>query len=718
MANAEQLPSGHQGRPMRSLLLLLMFLMVVHVRATHIIGGEMYYDHLGGNQYRITLDLYRDCGPDNENGTGFDFSAQLGVFNSAGVLLFTQDISDPGETIVPVDLDDPCLAAPPEVCVATTRYEAILNLPPINGGYVIAYQRCCRTPALVNLQGQQGLTSTIQVPSPPNAVNSSPRFNAYPPVALCLGRDMVIDQSATDPDGDELVYSLCAPYQGADAIQPMPQPPTAPPYPFVNYAAGYSATSPINSAPPIAIDAATGTITVHPTLQGAFTVGVCVAEYRNGELLSTVRRDFMFKVVVCDVTIISSIQEQDDICSGLTQTFEHESINGTFWYWDFGDPATLADTSSEASPQWTYTTPGLYTVTLIANPGWPCADTSTSVFSVFPVLDVSFDRPPIRCPGEVAALAAEGVFGADVVFTWDLGPFASPPTAAGSSVNAGFSEPGVHAVTLFAEENGCSDSYTDSVVVFPRPVVDFVNDPNGCVGEELTFASLATAWTPLQYLWSVGDGTTSQDSSFIHAYTAPGLYPVALTVATDSGCIATVTLARPGAAEIFPNPIAAFTALPTEVSLMDPVVEIVDYSASATELEYTVQDLVTSTPDFIYEFTDGGQFLITQTVMSGEGCVDSTSRTVTVSDHLIYVPNAFTPDGDGLNDQWAPSVRGARLYDLVVFDRWGQEVFRSTDPKAAWDGSGYPQGVYNYTIRLAEFGAYRAEYTGHFTLLR
>jgi gliding motility-associated-like protein len=89
-----------------------------------------------------------------------------------------------------------------------------------------------------------------------------------------------------------------------------------------------------------------------------------------------------------------------------------------------------------------------------------------------------------------------------------------------------------------------------------------------------------------------------------------------------------------------------------------------------------------------------------------------------VSDHLIYVPNAFTPDGDGLNDQWAPSVRGARLYDLVVFDRWGQEEFRSTDPKAAWDGSGYPQGVYNYTIRLAEFGAYRAEYTGHFTLLR
>ena len=93
-------------------------------RATHIIGGEMYYDHLGGNQYRVTLDLYRDCGPDNQNGTGFDFEAQLGIFNSAGALLFTQDIADPGETIVPVDLNDPCLVAPPEVCVTTTRYQA------------------------------------------------------------------------------------------------------------------------------------------------------------------------------------------------------------------------------------------------------------------------------------------------------------------------------------------------------------------------------------------------------------------------------------------------------------------------------------------------------------------------------------------------------------------------------------------------------------------
>jgi len=171
--------------------------------------------------------------------------------------------------------------------------------------------------------------------------------------------------------------------------------------------------------------------------------------------------------------------------------------------------------------------------------------------------------------------------------------------------------------------------------------------------------------------------------------------------------------------QVFPNPVAAFTALPVEVSLMDPLVEIEDRSVDATSFTYTIGDLVVyDVPFFEHEFDDGGQFVITQVVTSGEGCTDSTTRVVTVSDHLLYVPNAFTPDGDGLNDTWAPSVRGARLYELVVIDRWGREVFRTTDPKAAWSGAGLPQGVYNYTIRLAEFGTYRKEYNGHVTLLR
>jgi gliding motility-associated-like protein len=85
-------------------------------------------------------------------------------------------------------------------------------------------------------------------------------------------------------------------------------------------------------------------------------------------------------------------------------------------------------------------------------------------------------------------------------------------------------------------------------------------------------------------------------------------------------------------------------------------------------------------------------------VFTEHGCSDSTIRVVTVSDHLVYVPNTFTPDGDGINDTWAPSVRGARLFELRLFDRWGREVFSTTDPRAVWSGDGEEQGVYHYTL--------------------
>jgi hypothetical protein len=82
---------------MRSLFALFLSIISTQVMATHIIGGNMYYDHLGGNQYRVTLVLYRDCGPDNANNTGFDAAAQLAVYNAAGQQVTSTDVAYSGE---------------------------------------------------------------------------------------------------------------------------------------------------------------------------------------------------------------------------------------------------------------------------------------------------------------------------------------------------------------------------------------------------------------------------------------------------------------------------------------------------------------------------------------------------------------------------------------------------------------------------------------------
>jgi gliding motility-associated-like protein len=277
---------------------------------------------------------------------------------------------------------------------------------------------------------------------------------------------------------------------------------------------------------------------------------------------------------------------------------------------------------------------------------------------------------------------------------------------------------GVHPVTVSVSENGCSGTYTDSVVVFPFPVADLASESRACVGATFGFENLSQAWTSYSSLWEFGDGETSTDDHPAHRYAEPGLYTVTLTVATDSGCIATDSVVRTAQVEVFPNPVAAFSALPREVSVFDPDIEVEDYSVDAVSWTYVVEGDTFLVPGFSYSFEEGGLFVIELVVVSENGCPDSTTRTVFVSDHIFFAPNAFTPDGDGLNDTFAPVVIGTREYELVIYDRWGNERFRTDDPKAEWSGDGLAQGTFTYTARIKEWGSYSKEYTGHITLLR
>ncbi len=870
----------------RSAALITCLLLGALTHATHIVGGEIYYDHLGGNQYRVVMTLYRDCGPDNNNNTGFDNSVQIGFFNSAGVMVNSTSIMYTGETQVPVELNNPCLTAPPQVCVRYARYEATVNLPPIPGGYTMAYHRCCRTPAIQNLQNasSQGLTCTTHIPGPPDAANSSPRFLNYPSVALCVGEDMVFDHSATDPDGDQLVYELCAPFQGGDQFSPMPAP-QPPPYNEVIWGAGYSTGFQVDGTPPLTIDANTGQITVHPTMQGVYAAGIMVKEYRNGVQIGETRRDFMFRTVICDANITAVVAEQSAaaMCE-LTQEFTNNSVNADFWHWDFGDTAITNDTANVASPTWTYNAPGSYNVTLIANPGWPCADTTvsiyqvnepivvtftppaplcgaqqvdleaigtftaaanidwslgsatpataqgvnisaffptngvmpvtvtvtdngcsetytanvevypqpqpaiapqdvfcgtltmafgndsqdatsyawdfgdpnttsdvstqfeptwtyaesgtytvtltadpgghcpastTAVFNVYLSLDPWFARPPIVCMGEEATMTVTGsLFTAAADVQWDFGAIGTPPAASGHTADTRYDLVGTYPVTVTVSENGCTGSYTDSVVVHPYPVPGFLSETEVCAGNPIQFTNLSEASTPMTYAWTFGDGGVSMDEHPVHHYDLPGLFTVSLTVATDSGCIAERMLSVPGQVTIYPNPVAAFTALPITMSIIDPWMDVTDYSSGAVQWHYEVEESIYTDPSFKHEFWDGGRFRILQTVTTEHGCTDTTSRVVYVSDHLFFAPNAFTPNGDGRNDTFAPLVRGARTYELVIYDRWGVERFRTTDPRAEWSGDGQPQGVFTYVAKIGEHGPLDKIYTGHVSLLR
>ena len=703
-----------------TLIALLGMGLLAH--GTHILGGEMYYAHLGNNDYEVTLKMYRDCGPGNTNGTGFDATAEMAVYDANGVWLFSEFPAFTVAIPVPVQLNNPCLQVLPVMCVEAAEYSVVINLPPIAGGYNITYQRCCRTPTILNLQtpGQFGITCAVHVPDANlSGVNSSPVFNLLPPIALCSTDPLLFDHAAVDPDGDLLVYALVTPWDGGSQVNPAPSPPTPPPFTDVPWAAGFSAANVMGTAPPLAIDANTGMMTVLPTILGQYVVCVRVQEFRNGQLLSETRRDFRFEVVPCQLAVVSAIQQQQNFCNGYTVTFTNQSINGTFYHWDFGDLNILSDTSDLASPSWTYADTGTYSISLIVQPGWPCADTSTATFQVFAPIDPSFVAPPPLCMHELPVqLDALGVFGPNATVVWDLGPNGVQPIMQGDPIIADFISPGNYAVVLTITDNGCTEQYADSVYLYPAPIAAFSPDTSGCVPLPVQFANASTAWTPMQFAWDLGDGNTSSSAAPSHSYQIAGMFDVSLKVMTSSGCIDTVELVHPAAVRTYPQPVAGFNVQPPTVNIMDPTVLVSDQSQQAAQWTYWVDGQQVTDPTFLWTFGDAGEFIITQIVSTSNSCADTASMLVSVRDHLFYAPNAFTPDGDGVNEVFLPQVIGAVSYELLVFDRWGGIQFRTSETRQGWDGSAAPPEVYSYKATVVDHGGHAQEYFGSVTLVR
>ena len=130
-------------------------------------------------------------------------------------------------------------------------------------------------------------------------------------------------------------------------------------------------------------DRNTGALFVDANLLGLYVVGIRVNEWRNGVIINSTTRDFLFRVVNCVVALSAEINTQENspgflgYCNGLSFTFDNLSWGATTYSWDFGVTGTSNDVSAAFEPTFTYPAPGTYPVMLVANPGWPCTDTAT-----------------------------------------------------------------------------------------------------------------------------------------------------------------------------------------------------------------------------------------------------------------------------------------------------------------------------------------------------
>ena len=285
------------------LLTVLFFTGIFSANATHIVGGEIHYDSLGNNQYKITFEIYRDC----SSLTDYDNPLEYTIFYGDGTIWSQFSVAIFSRDTLPIVYDDPCVTPPSDICIERAIYIDTVTLPFDVLGYFISYQRCCWANNIDNIvdPGNNGITLTDYIPgsSLVNIHNQSARFINYPPLVLCSTNTLNFDHAAFDPDGDSLVYELTAPYFGGSSADVTPNPESAPPYTDVSWQPTFSETIPFGAGSNVTINSATGMMAFTPNLIGNYVAGVAVKEYRNGILINTKVRTFGYRVVACQIQL-------------------------------------------------------------------------------------------------------------------------------------------------------------------------------------------------------------------------------------------------------------------------------------------------------------------------------------------------------------------------------------------------------------------------------
>lgn len=411
-------------------------------------------------------------------------------------------------------------------------------------------------------------------------------------------------------------------------------------------------------------------------------------------------------------------------CEGQPTLFTDQSTdpNGTIdsWSWNFGDLSPLDNTQN---PSHQYSIAGTYPVTLsiVSSNGCVASSTENAVIYPSPTADFIFG---LECGGVPIDLVSTST-GTIASYEWLYDGMNIGTT---STTNYTFPiDTDTHPVTLVVTTNlGCVDSITQNVVT--KPVVHFDFGPfetAGCPVMEVNFFENSVTSNGSQivnWLWDMGDSTYSFGQNPVHFYEDPGTYSISLQVITEDDCVYSDTLLYN--VIVYPQPTANFYFQPVVINILDPTVEFTNTSSGAMDVEWYFGDYDYSNDwNPVHEYADTGGYEVTQIVYNAFGCSDTISQWLHVDGNLVvYIPNTFTPEGNGHNETFDINGYGYNSYELLIFDRWGNLIHTVTEPSDAWDGTyrnaACQDGVYTWKLKVIDFNDNPVSFVGHVTLLR
>ena len=308
-----------------------------------------------------------------------------------------------------------------------------------------------------------------------------------------------------------------------------------------------------------------------------------------------------------------------------------------------------------------------------------------------------------------------------IVYDWDFG------NGSGSNQfepTATYTQTGNYLLALMGyNQFGCGDTTFQNIIVNPIPNSQFLPDTTaGC--EDLTVSFTNNSTNGNLYFWNFGDGTSIQSLNPTHTYTEPGVYDVTLITTNMFGCVD--TLINQALITVYQQPTAGFTVFPSIVYTEDPFVEITNTAQNYNTGEYYLGNGTVSgitLEQYSYGSSEAGDYNLMQVVYNNFGCSDTAYQVIQLNlSPTLYVPNAFTPDADGENDSWIPVATAMYSIEVSVFNRWGEEVFTTTDLSKTWDGKyrgqDCPVGVYSWKIVARDINQELIIRSGHIVLLR
>lgn len=356
----------------------------------------------------------------------------------------------------------------------------------------------------------------------------------------------------------------------------------------------------------------------------------------------------------------------------------------------------------------------------------PLTDTSNNLIAVIdpllsPTAIITANPPGIFCDGAIITYSALGTDGGQTPhYNWLLNGVSLGIN--NDTVITGNFQDGDTLQLLYTSSERClnynpAPSNTIIIKRYPPLLPLIYVTPAVCEGDEALLSVQVTGGNGGPYYLEWSNGLGNGNSFVIH----PAQSSTYSVLVSDS-----CSTERSDQKFIIVNPLpdVDFQVNPTNSDILNPYVEFEEMTVGASQWFWDFGDgnsAAIANP--VHEYYTPGYYRVWLTAISDSGCVDSTFRDLYVRDVVtFYIPNSFTPDGDGINDQFGIIGDSLSGYHLSVYSRWGQQIFESTGPFDTWDGNGpdgksAPGGVYVYRAKI--FNAPGKQiFNGTVTLLR